>query len=76
MTRKDYVKLADALRGSTPVFSVGSDPDVTRARVAQHRACIKAIADVLAGDNGRFDRERFYRASWYEANSDVLAVTR
>jgi len=76
MTRKDYVRLADALRGSTPVFSVGTPDGVARARVAQHRACIRSVADVLAGDNGRFDRDRFYRAARYEANSDVLAVER
>ena len=76
MTRKDYVKLADALRGSTPMFSVGTPDDVARARVTQHRACIRSVADVLAGDNGRFDRERFYRAAWYDANSDVLAAQR
>lgn len=76
MTRKDFVRLAAALQGSRPVFSVGTDPDTARARVAQHRACIKAIANALAGDNGRFDRDRFYRASWYESNSDILKVDR
>jgi hypothetical protein len=74
MTRKDYVKLADSLRGSTPVFSIGTPDAVACARVAQQRTVIKAIADVLAGDNGRFDRGRFYRAAWYEANSDIVAV--
>ena len=74
MTRKDYIRLADALQGSTPVLSVGTAPDVARARVAQHRACIKAIANALAGDNGRFDRGRFYRAAWYEANSEILPL--
>ena len=74
ITRKDYICLAYALQGSTPVFSVRTDPASARARVAQHRACIKAIANALAGDNGRFDRDRFYRAARFEANSEILPV--
>lgn len=74
MTRKDFEALASALRGATPVFSVGTPDDVARARVAQHRASVKAIADTCAADNPRFDRARFMRAAWYEANSDVLPL--
>lgn len=70
MTRKDYIRLADALRGSCPVSSSGTPEEVRLARAAQHRADIKAIADALAGDNGRFDRERFYRAAWHAADLD------
>ena len=51
MTRKDYVNLAAALS----VFPTS----------AVHRAYVEAIADVLAADNPRFDRDRFYKAAGF-----------
>lgn len=56
MTRKHFQALADALRYARP-----SDPDA-QAPVDQWARDVRAIADVCAGSNGMFDRERFYRA--------------
>lgn len=54
MTRKDYVKLAAALRHSHQIS--GSDPKT-------HRAYVEQVAEVLYRDNDRFDPHRFYEAS-------------
>ncbi len=51
MTRKDYVAIAQVLESVEP----GKDSGVWL--VLRER-----IADVFAGDNPRFDRERFYIA--------------
>lgn len=56
MTRKDYVKLAEALRLSRPTLW----NDIGRAA---WRAARDSIADTLQDDNPRFDRERFYNAT-------------
>lgn len=60
MSRKHYVAIADALRfehlGIDTLRADGA------TRLDQYRRDVKAIADVLAADNGRFDRGRFYRA--------------
>jgi hypothetical protein len=53
MTRKDYILIADALRSEKP--NDGWDPN---KRVQWDLDC-KAIAQALAGDNPRFDREHF-----------------
>lgn len=58
MTRKDYVKLAAALKEARA--SAGA------AGAAQMQGVVIAtilIADELAADNGRFDRDRFYVAA-------------
>ena len=58
MTRKDYIRLADAFARSRP------DEDIPPASPVwlQWRADVHRVADALAGDNGRFDRDRFARA--------------
>lgn len=56
MTRKDYVLLADALRRGTANKSTG----VLSYRDGVEDAAL-SIADALARDNPRFDRERFLR---------------
>ncbi len=56
MTRKDYVRLAEALlMAHLETADAGEERGVERATVR--------LADALAGDNGRFDRERFYSAA-------------
>ena len=61
MSRKHYVALADALRSERQYID---DTDGARSpRLSQWSRDVKAIADVLAADNGRFDRGRFYRAA-------------
>lgn len=55
MTRKDYVALAEAFRAvTTEPWTDGEDTWVR---------CLEAVADVLAADNPRFDRERFLAAA-------------
>lgn len=55
MTRKDYVALAKAISA----VRKNSDAVDFQAGVNQVTG---AIAQVLAQDNPRFDRERFYKA--------------
>ena len=55
MTRKDYILIARALRESRP--GIGYE----RNLLAWEGTCIR-MADALAADNPRFDRERFMRA--------------
>lgn len=64
MTRKDYVAIAEALRVSR-VASVKSEKVPTSwydgANNQWRVSCIH-IADMLAANNPRFDRQRFYDA--------------
>lgn len=63
MTRKDYVKLAEAMHRIDPRESgITFEPRVHADYLTQWRCDVDAISDVLAADNPRFDRERFYRA--------------
>lgn len=52
MTRKDYVRLAQALRDAPIASNAG----------AQWEVITQAIADALAADNPCFDRARFLAA--------------
>ena len=61
MTRKDYVKLASAIAVSKPAFYY--DVDSTKELMDVWVRTAHAIADVLQGDNWRFDRERFLEAA-------------
>lgn len=56
MTRKDYELVAQALN-STQLAEVFSLP-----HFQQWTADVEAVADALAADNDRFDRERFLAA--------------
>ncbi len=61
MTRKDYVALAEALHSA----QVSSETITFKGHdwaQAVWEDCRDQIADVLAADNPRFDRERFVRA--------------
>lgn len=56
MTRKDYEKIAEALRLTE-----------SRDRWEAWSGLVERIADILAADNERFDRARFKRAcGWVE----------
>lgn len=74
MTRKDYVALAGALRQTQPTIAdfTTTSPDGANtftnrishdAAYAAWSETVCAIANVLAADNGRFDRDRFTRAT-------------
>jgi len=55
MSRKDYVKFAEMLSKNYPSVDNGGE-------AYQHERLQKEIADIFAGDNPRFDRQRFYSA--------------
>lgn len=57
MTRKDYVLLAAALLRSKP------DSSSTYMEQDQWERDVKSVADALAGDNARFERQRFIDAA-------------
>jgi len=58
MTRKDYVAIAGALKAQRYAYAPHWDANLFRA--CNDNA--KAIAEVLASDNPRFDRQRFLDA--------------
>lgn len=72
MTRKDYELLAAALKryidtdkahvahmAETDFETSAAD----RARLSRTRLIVRDIADALASDNARFNRETFYKAA-------------
>lgn len=56
MSRKDYIALAAALASIQP--PANDDP----AAIVTWEACVTKIAQTLAYDNSRFDRDRFLGA--------------
>lgn len=68
MSRKHFSALARALRVQRPEAEGVHDPD--RRLDYEYdiwRALVVEVADVCYSFNGRFDRERFYRAAGLEA---------
>lgn len=61
MSRKDYVKLAAAFAETEPPIGDGGSCD--RYGYETWAEALSAVADVLAADNPRFDRMRFYYAA-------------
>lgn len=61
MTRKDYIRIAAALNGRTKHNA--TDETYREGWHAATSACAHALADTLAQDNPRFDRERFLKAA-------------
>lgn len=59
MTRKHYEMLAAALKSARVPECYDHD---THSNAGADRAAV-AVAEVLAADNPRFDRERFLRAA-------------
>lgn len=64
MTRKDYVRLAAALKDSHDTIGDRAYRNYSE-RVSGWLFAAFAIEDALAAENGRFDRERFRRAAGY-----------
>lgn len=74
MTRRDYVRIAAALRTARErCENIGKAPG--RSRSMTDRApfgvqiAFEAIADMLAADNPRFDLDRFDRAVYGEVEA-------
>lgn len=72
MTRKDYELLAQVLKRYTDTDNAHIEhmketdfepSDTDRARASRTRLIIRDIADELALDNARFNRETFYKAA-------------
>lgn len=59
MTRKDY----NALAASLKEIAVEIECTGTRHAWSAFIATVDAVADALAAENGRFDRERFMDAA-------------
>lgn len=62
MTRKDYVAVAAAIRNAATRTVGNDDYDVYNELVSLSWAA-QYIADVMAKDNPRFDRDRFMAAT-------------
>ena len=58
MSKKDYVKFAKLFAGELALARVSGVKD----RIEQVQVIILSTADILAQDNSRFDRQRFYAA--------------
>jgi hypothetical protein len=72
MTRKDYEMIAAVLKRYTDADNAHIEhmketdfepSDTDRARSSRTRLIVRDIADALASDNARFNRETFYKAS-------------
>ena len=62
MTRKDYNALAGAIRESIAIMNAQEGDDAAAMVWAVERTA-REIANVLAADNPRFDRDRFLTAA-------------
>jgi len=66
MTRKDYIRLAAALREAVNEATYrGTDARDSQLLSIGVWSATRLIADALAAENYRFDRERFYDAAGY-----------
>ena len=63
MSRKDYIKFARILREIKPQKS--NNIKEYGAKLSQWDKMIEAIADIFEDDNGRFDRDKFYKEVGY-----------
>ena len=72
MTSKDYELLAQVFKRYTDTDNAHIEhmketdfepSDTDRARSSRTRLIIKSIADALAFDNAKFNRETFYKAA-------------
>lgn len=69
MTKKDYLRLAQALKDSKPINS----RDLPVAMIAWENSVL-TITLTLANDNPRFDRKRFLNACGYTGDNTVSLI--
>ena len=62
MTKKDYIKLAQALKDSKPIKANWSSENDYIMAVCQWKNTLQHIAATLADDNNLFSHSRFYTA--------------
>lgn len=63
MTRKDYVRLAAALRGAKPFdFGPGTSKAKLAAALVGWQLAVNAVAHTLNAENPRFDYDKFFAA--------------
>lgn len=65
MTRKDYVRIAGALKWCEETLATGADLSADERTGAMLACAVIAdeLADELAAENPRFDRQRFLAAA-------------
>jgi len=70
MSSKNYQAIARELASCSPLKALDSygqrSADTCGDRVLQFYYCVGAVADAMARDNPRFDRNRFYQACGIE----------
>jgi hypothetical protein len=64
MSKKDYIKLSDALRSVKPTINT------TDSVFTEWLKCCQQVAEACQRDSARFDRKRFLLACGF---TDVLA---
>jgi hypothetical protein len=62
MTRKDFELIADAFQHVALVGFASQEKGKRLSGVTVHATLARTLADALAADNPRFDRERFLTA--------------
>ena len=68
MTKKDYEKIAQAMQDAYPPNTSWVGQNDRGIAINQWMIGCEAMADHLATDNSRFDRDRFIRACEQGAN--------
>ncbi len=76
MTRKDYITLADALKEARPAVLPKTNVILDDTARKVWFDCVSEVAAVLARDNSRFDRTRFFdRAGVPDCGADGVTLT-
>jgi hypothetical protein len=66
MTRKDYELIAGVLSDALDSFYADHNRGLLHNAPSMHGMVAESMADALAADNPRFDRERFLKACGVE----------
>ena len=61
MTKKDYIKIAELIRGNEDRVQC-IDDDERGSHIIYWRPFVEELCDILQEDNSRFDRQRFIEA--------------